>query len=218
MPVTDIPSTEYPELQTLELELCEYQSVWDDMRSYTLARNNESADQIWYCQHPSVYTLGLNGKRHHLLRQTNIPIVPVDRGGQITYHGPGQLIAYLLIDIDRLAIGVKELVTGIEQAIIDYLAGLGLHAERKKGAPGIYIEGAKIAALGLRVKKGRTYHGLSFNVDMDLSPFKDINPCGYEGMPVTQLTDLLGDKCPDIDQVKSTLHTHLCHHLGYNSD
>jgi len=217
MPATDAPSPGLPELQTCELGLCAYQTVWDDMRRYTQARDNNSADQIWYCQHHPVYTLGLNGKRHHLLQQTDIPVIPVDRGGQITYHGPGQLIAYLLIDINRLNISIKALVTGIEQAIIDYLAELGFRAERKQGAPGIYIKGAKIAALGLRVKKGRTYHGLSFNVDMDLSPFKDINPCGYEGMPVTQLADLLGDACPDMTQVKSTLHTHLSHQLGYNT-
>jgi len=216
MPVTDTPSTELPELQTLELGLCEYQTVWDDMRSYTQTRDNNSIDQIWYCQHHPVFTLGLNGKRHHLLQPTDIPVIPVDRGGQITYHGPGQLIAYLLIDINRLNISIKKLVTASEQAIINYLSELGLHAERKQGAPGIYIEGAKIAALGLRVKKGRTYHGLSFNVDMDLSPFKDINPCGYEGMPVTQLADLLVDTCPSIPQVKSALHAHLCHQLGYN--
>ena len=204
-------------LVTRDLGLRSYQPVWDEMRDYTQDRDSNSADQIWYLQHEPVYTLGLNGKRHHLLQQTDIPIVPVDRGGQITYHGPGQLIAYLLIDIDRLNIGVKELVSGIEQAIIDYLADFNLLTERMPGAPGIYIDGAKIAALGLRVKKGRTYHGLSLNVDMDLSPFKDINPCGYAGMPVTQLTDLLGAKCPTQEEVKSALHTHLCRQLGYNA-
>ncbi len=211
------PSTELPGLQTRDLGLCEYQAIWDDMRTYTHVRNNSSPDQFWYLQHPPVYTLGLNAKRHHLLRQTDIPVLPVDRGGQITYHGPGQLIAYLLLDINRLNISVKELVVVIEQAIIDYLADIGLPAERKKGAPGIYIEGAKIAALGLRVKKGRSYHGLSFNVDMDLSPFENINPCGYKDMPVTQLTELLGDACPALEQVKSALHTHLCQQLGYNA-
>lgn len=209
-------STELPRLQTCELGLCEYQPVWDDMRSYTQARDNNSPDQFWYLQHHAVYTLGLNGKRHHLLKQTDIPVLPVDRGGQITYHGPGQLIVYLLLDIDRLNISVKELVIGIEQAIIDYLADVGLQAERKKGAPGIYIGGAKIAALGLRVKKGRSYHGLSLNVDMDLSPFTAINPCGYEDLAVTQLAELLGDTCPGLEQVKSALHAHLCQQLGYN--
>lgn len=204
-------------LQTRDLGLCEYQPIWEEMRSYTEARDRSSADQIWYLQHPPVYTLGLNGKRHHLLNRTDIPVVPVDRGGQITYHGPGQLMAYLLIDINRLNIGIKDLVAAIEQAIIDYLLELGINAERKAGAPGIYVAGAKIAALGLRVKKGRTYHGLSFNVDMDLSPFADINPCGYEGMPVTQLADLLGDSCLSMAEVKSALHTHLCRQLGYNA-
>ena len=210
-------STDMPALKTRNLGLCDYQPVWDDMCDYTQRRDNNSPDQIWYLQHEPVYTLGLNGKRHHLLQPTDIPVIPVDRGGQITYHGPGQLVAYLLIDIDRLNIGVKELVSAIEQAIIDYLADLGLDAERMAGAPGIYINGAKIAALGLRVKKGRTYHGLSFNIDMELAPFTNINPCGYEGMPVTQLADLLGVECPRLDEVKSALHIHLCRHLGYNA-
>ena len=206
-----------PELQIRDLDLCEYQVIWDDMRTYTATRSQNSPDQIWYLQHHPVYTLGLNGKRHHLINSTSIPVIAVDRGGQITYHGPGQLVAYLLIDIDRLKLGIKDLVTAIEQAIIDYLAQLGISAERQSGAPGIYVDGAKIAALGLRVKKGKTYHGLSFNVDMDLSPFADINPCGYEGMPVTQLSDLLGKSCPNLNEVKSALHTHLCRQLGYNA-
>jgi lipoyl(octanoyl) transferase len=208
---------ESPAINVRELGLCDYQSIWDEMRQYTLARDHHSPDQIWYLQHHPVFTLGLNGKHHHLLNKSDIPVIEVDRGGQITYHGPGQLVAYLLIDINRLDIGIKELVRDMEQAIIDYLSTYGINAKRMAGAPGIYVDGAKIAALGLRVKKGRTYHGLSFNVDMDVSPFNDINPCGYEGMPVTQLADLLGNKCPAIDRVKSELHAQLCRQLGYNA-
>lgn len=200
-----------------ELGLCSYQPVWEEMREYSLARESGSPDQVWYLQHHPVFTLGLNGKKHHLLHKTDIPVIPVDRGGQITYHGPGQLVGYLLIDINRRKIGVKELVTGIEQSIINFLADFNIKAERKPGAPGIYVNGAKIAALGLRVKQGRTYHGLSFNVDMDLTPFTHINPCGYEGMPVTQLADLLGVKCPDLASVQSAIHSHLVHQLGYNA-
>jgi lipoyl(octanoyl) transferase len=213
-------STPDPETSLVirELEICDYLPIWEEMRDFTQSRNDQSLDQIWYLQHPPVYTLGLNGKQQHLLKQTDIPVIPVDRGGQITYHGPGQLVVYLLIDLERQNIGVKDMVAGIEQAVIDYLKELGIWAGRKSGAPGIYVEGAKIAALGLRIKKGRSYHGLSLNVDMDLTPFSDINPCGYEGMPVTQLADLLGDKCPDITEVRSGLHDHLCQQLGYNAD
>jgi lipoyl(octanoyl) transferase len=187
------------------------------MRDYTLARDQHSPDQIWYLQHSPVYTLGLNGKRQHLLQSTDIPVINVDRGGQITYHAPGQLVAYLLIDIQRLGIGVKDLVAILEQSTLDYLMEYGIRAARKEGAPGIYVDGAKIAALGLRVKQGKTYHGLSFNIDMDLTPFNDINPCGYEGMPVTQLATILGTECPTIEKVKSDLHAHFCRHLGYNA-
>ena len=214
---TSLHTIELPTLKTRELGVCDYQPVWDEMREYTLSRDIHSPDQIWYLQHTPVLTLGLNGKSHHLLNKTPVPVVEVDRGGQITYHGPGQLVAYLLIDLQRLDIGIKDLVAGMEQAIIDYLSAYGINAERKAGAPGIYVDGAKIAALGLRVKKGRTYHGLSFNIDMDLSPFSDINPCGYEGMPVTQLKDLLGEECPALEQVKAGVHAHLCRQLGYNA-
>ena len=216
-PGTSSHTMELPALKTRELGVCEYQPIWDEMREYTLSRNTYSPDQIWYLQHTPVFTLGLNGKPHHLLNKTAIPVVEVDRGGQITYHGPGQLVAYLLVDINRLEIGIKDLVRYMEQAIIDYLSEFRITAERMPGAPGIYVDGSKIAALGLRVKNGRTYHGLSFNIDMDLSPFSDINPCGYEGMPVTQLKDLLGADCPALHKVKTELHAHLCRQLGYNA-
>jgi lipoic acid synthetase len=161
-----------------------------------------------------VYTLGLNGKREHLLRENEIPVVAVDRGGQVTYHGPGQAVAYILCDIQRLGLGVNEFVNRLEQSIIDLLDSYQISAQRKAGAPGVYVEGSKIAALGLRIKRGRSYHGLSLNVDMDLSPFADINPCGYPQQPVTQLKDLGIDK--DINEVNQQLIKHLQQNLGYN--
>ena len=201
-----------------QLGLCEYQETFAAMTELTAMRDAASRDEFWYLQHPPVYTLGLNGKRHHLLQETAIPLVETDRGGQITYHGPGQLVAYLLVDIGRRNLGIKEFVFHIEQALIDLLADYQIQAQRLAGAPGIYVAGAKIAALGLRVKHGRTYHGLALNLDMDLSPFTHINPCGYSNMPVTQLADLLGDQdMPGMETLTQQLHDHLCVQLGYNA-
>ena len=201
-----------------QLGLSDYQQICNDMVAFTAARDETTQDEIWFLQHHPVYTLGLNGKRHHLLHDTSIPVVQTDRGGQITYHGPGQLVGYLLVDIARRHLGIKEFVFHIEQAVINFLADYQIHAERLAGAPGIYVQGAKIAALGLRVKQGRTYHGLALNLDMDLTPFKHINPCGYSNMPVTQLKDLLAMSSPmDIEQVSTQLYQHLCQELGYNS-
>jgi len=157
------------------------------MQQFTAARDADTPDEIWLCEHPPVFTLGLAGKREHLLRDIGIPLVKIDRGGQITYHGPGQLVAYLLLDIKRRNLTVKGLVQRMEQAVIDLLAGQGIGATRLAGAPGVYVGDAKIAALGLKVKNGCCYHGLALNVAMDLAPFEAINPCGYEGMAVTQL-------------------------------
>jgi lipoyl(octanoyl) transferase len=167
----------------------DYAPAWEAMRVFTAAREADTPDEIWLVEHPPVYTLGQAGKPEHLLRSTDIPLVKSDRGGQITYHGPGQLVAYLLIDLARRGLKVRELVSIMEQALIDCLAGYGIHAERRAGAPGVYVNDAKIAALGLRVRQGRSYHGLSLNVDMDLTPFSWTNPCGYEGLKVTQLAD-----------------------------
>ena len=173
------------------LGVVDYAPALEAMRAYTTERGADSADQIWLLQHPPVYTLGQAGKPEHLLHNpTAIPLVHIDRGGQITYHGPGQLIAYLLIDLARRHIKVRELVQLMEQAIIDTLGHYGLVAERKNGAPGVYIDEAKIAALGLRVKNGCSYHGLAINVDVDLAPFSGINPCGYEGLKTIRMRDL----------------------------
>jgi lipoyl(octanoyl) transferase len=159
------------------------------MQDFTAARTPDTPDELWLLEHPPVFTLGQAGKREHLLRDIGVPVVPIDRGGQVTYHGPGQVVVYLLLDLKRRGYGVKELVRRMEQAVIDLLAEEGIRGERLEGAPGIYVNGAKIAALGLRVKGGCTYHGLALNVDMDLAPFQAINPCGYAGMAVTALSE-----------------------------
>lgn len=189
------------------LGLVDYEPTWQAMRTFTDARGPATPDELWLLQHPPVYTLGQAGRPEHLLRETDIPLVKIDRGGQITYHGPGQLVAYLLIDLHRRQLKVRELVQLMEQAVIDCLADYGLAAERKDGAPGVYIGGAKIAALGLRVRNGRSYHGLALNVDVDLAPFSWINPCGYEGLETIRLKDL--GVADDVDHVGERLLGHL---------
>ncbi len=168
----------------------EYAPTWRAMQDFTARRTSDTPDEIWLLEHPPVYTQGQAGKSEHLIAATDIPVVPIDRGGQITYHGPGQVVAYVLVDLRRRGYGIRELVTRMEQGVIDLLAAHGVVAGRLPGAPGVYVEGAKIAALGLRVKHGCAYHGLALNVDMDLAPFAAINPCGYAGMRVAQCRDL----------------------------
>ncbi|MBT9613254.1 MAG: lipoyl(octanoyl) transferase LipB [Burkholderiales bacterium] len=168
----------------------DYEPTWHAMQAFTAARGPDTPDEIWLLEHPPVFTLGLAGKREHILQTTDIPIIPIDRGGQVTYHGPGQVVAYLLLDLKRRGYGVRELVARMEQAVIDLLAGYAITAERRERAPGVYVSGQKIAALGLRIKHGMSYHGLALNVDMDLTPFTYINPCGYAGLEATQLKDL----------------------------
>jgi lipoyl(octanoyl) transferase len=168
----------------------EYEPTWQAMQSFTASRQPETPDELWIVEHPPVYTLGQAGKPEHVLQDIGIPIVKIDRGGQVTYHGPGQVVIYLLLDLSRLKIKVRELVIAIEQAVIDFLASHEVTAERRDGAPGVYVGEAKIAALGLKIKNGCSYHGLSLNVDMDLSPFAAINPCGYAGLKVIQTKDL----------------------------
>ena len=160
------------------------------MQDFTQSRDQSTPDEIWLLEHPPVFTLGLAGKPEHVLDAGDIPVIHIDRGGQVTYHGPGQLVAYLLLDLKRRGYGVRELVRRMEEAVIGLLAEDGIAAERKSGAPGVYVDCAKIAALGLRVKRGCCYHGLALNVDMDLEPFSRINPCGYPGLAVTQTKDL----------------------------
>lgn len=177
-------------MQIHNLGLRPYQEIWDAMRACTAARDADSADQIWLVQHPSVYTQGQAGKPEHLLAPGDIPVIQIDRGGQITYHGPGQSVMYLLLDLRRAGIGIRALVSLIEESVIGYLQELGIRAQSRIDAPGVYVDGKKIASLGLRVRGGCTYHGVALNVDMDLEPFSRINPCGLVGMQMTQLRDL----------------------------
>ncbi|HMV06801.1 MAG TPA: lipoyl(octanoyl) transferase LipB [Accumulibacter sp.] len=177
-------------LRIRNLGRCEYRQTWQAMVDFTLARTAETDDEIWCCEHPPVFTLGQAGRPEHLLADIGIPLVRTDRGGQITYHGPGQVVIYLLLDLNRRRLKVREVVTLIEQSVIEFLAGHGIAAQRRTAAPGVYVGSAKIAALGLRVRRACCYHGLSLNVDMDLAPFAAINPCGYPGLQVTQTSDL----------------------------
>jgi lipoyl(octanoyl) transferase len=184
------------------------------MQAFTDARDETTADELWVVEHPGVFTQGQAGKAEHILDAGDIPVIQVDRGGQVTYHGPGQIVMYPLIDIKRLGLGVKALVSGIEQAIIDVLSGYGVEAGRLENAPGVYVDGVKIASLGLRIRKGRSFHGLAFNVDMDLGPFSRINPCGFENLQVTSLAALVGQV--DMDEVEGRLLRRLARALGYN--
>jgi lipoic acid synthetase len=168
----------------------EYEPTWREMQRITDTRDADTPDEIWLLEHPPVFTLGLNGDPGHVLAAGDIPVVQIDRGGQVTYHGPGQLVVYPLIDIRRAGLGVRDLVTALERAVIDYCASLGIAAECRKTAPGVYVEGRKIASVGLRIRRGASYHGLAFNVNMDLEPFQRINPCGYAGLQMTQLATL----------------------------
>ncbi|MCP3687293.1 MAG: lipoyl(octanoyl) transferase LipB, partial [Gammaproteobacteria bacterium] len=172
------------------LGMTDYNLTWEEMKDFTQQRDPEADDQIWITEHPAVFTQGLNGKAEHILNSGDIPVMQTDRGGQVSYHGPGQVLVYCLLDIYRLGFGVRALVTHIESAVISFLNAYGVGAQARTDAPGVYVDDAKIAALGLRIRKGCCYHGLSLNVDMDLSPFQRINPCGYENLAVTQLADL----------------------------
>ncbi|MFO1371210.1 MAG: lipoyl(octanoyl) transferase LipB [Candidatus Competibacteraceae bacterium] len=192
----------------------EYGPVFDAMRVFTDSRDAVTLDELWWVEHPPVFTQGLVGKAEHLLAPGAIPVVPVDRGGQVTYHGPGQVVVYCLLDVRRLRLGVRALVTVLEQAVIELLAAYGVTAHARPDAPGVYVADAKVAALGLRIRQGRSYHGLSLNVDMDLEPFTRINPCGYPGLRVTQLRDLGVMLTPDA--AAEDLLPRLGHRLGYS--
>lgn len=168
----------------------DYVETWAAMKDFTDRRNQDSLDELWVTEHAAVFTQGLNGKPEHLLNPGDIPVVQIDRGGQVTYHGPGQLLLYCLLDLNRRGLGIKGLVSQIENSVMELLQSYAISADTHSGAPGVYVDQAKIAALGLRIRKGCCYHGLSLNVDMDLEPFSRINPCGYKGLAVTQLVDL----------------------------
>ncbi len=201
------------DLVVRKLGLRDYEPVWPAMQAFTDGRDETTPDELWSVQHPPVFTLGQAGKREHVLAAGDIPVLQVDRGGQVTYHGPGQIVMYPLLDIRRLGLSVRGLVTLIEDAIIEVLAGYSVDAGRREGAPGVYVEGRKIAALGLRVRHARSFHGLAFNIDMDLEPFQRINPCGYEDLSVTSLNELT--EAP-FGEVENRLVGRLAQRLGYN--
>ncbi len=179
-----------PALTVRHLGLTDYVAAWHDMQAFTDTRGVNTPDELCFLEHPPVFTLGRNGKQEHLHNTGSIPVVNTDRGGQVTYHGPGQLIVYTLLNIKRRQLGVQSLVRILEQAVIDLLSDYSRSAQRRERAPGVYVDDRKLAALGLRIRKGCAFHGLSLNVDMDLSPFAMIDPCGYSGLEVTQLRDL----------------------------
>lgn len=202
------------DLQVRRLGLMDYERVWHAMQAFTNHRDTQTPDELWLVQHPPVFTQGQAGKAEHILAPGDIPVIQVDRGGQVTYHGPGQIVAYPLIDIKRLGMGVRELVRGIEQAIIQVLNSYDIQAGLIAGAPGVYIDGVKIASLGLRIRKGKSFHGLAFNIAMDLEPFQRINPCGFQGLQVTQLSALANEV--RISDVEERLLIRLAGVLGYN--
>jgi lipoyl(octanoyl) transferase len=201
-------------LRIRRLGRADYEPVWRAMQQFTDARTDATTDEIWLVEHPRVFTQGQAGKAEHVLAPGDIPVVQVDRGGQVTFHGPGQVVAYILVDIRRRALGVRALVCRIEEAIIRVLDHHGVTGERVPGAPGIYVGGAKIAALGLRIRRGCSFHGLAFNVDMDLEPFSRINPCGFRGLEVTQLVSFKSVRMSDIENL---LVDELATQLGYAS-
>lgn len=190
----------------------DYLTAWQEMQDFTERRTAETPDELWVLEHPPVFTLGRNGKDEHLLDPGDIPVIRVDRGGQVTYHGPGQLVVYTLLDLRRRQLGVQSLVNRLEQTVIDLLADYGIPAHRREQAPGVYVEGRKIAALGLRVRRGCSFHGLSLNVNMDLAPFARINPCGYRDLEVTQLADL--GLVTTVETISRPLLSHLGQQLG----
>jgi lipoyl(octanoyl) transferase len=199
----------------MHLGLVPYEPTWRAMQRFTDDRDPSTPDEIWTVEHPPVFTLGLNASREHLLSPGDIPVVQIDRGGQVTYHGPGQLVIYPLIDLRRQALGVRQLVVALENAIIAYVGELGVAASGSRDAPGVYVDGAKLASIGLRIRRGASYHGLALNVSLDLQPFERINVCGHRGLAVTRLADLCG--VSDVRAAAEGLTPHLCRELGFPS-
>lgn len=190
----------------------DYEPTWRAMQRFTDERNASTPDEIWFLEHPPVFTLGLNASPAHLLAPGDIPVVQIDRGGQVTYHGPGQLVVYPLVDLRRAKLGVRDVVTALERSVIQLAADFGISAEARREAPGIYVGGKKLGSVGLRIRRHSSYHGLAVNVNLDLEPFQRINPCGYQGLQVTQLADLGG---PDsVDRAADALEPHLLRALG----
>jgi lipoyl(octanoyl) transferase len=200
-----------PTIEVRSLGLRDYEPLWRAMQRFTDTRTPETADEIWFTEHPPVFTLGLNASPEHLLETGDIPVVQIDRGGQVTYHGPGMLMVYPLIDLKRLGLGVRDLVTALEQSVVDLAAGYGIDARAKPDAPGVYVADTKFASVGLRIRRGASYHGMALNVRVDLEPFLRINPCGYAGLEMTDLATLGGDS--DLDTVRDKLLPHFLRHL-----
>jgi lipoyl(octanoyl) transferase len=199
------------EIAIRNLGLQTYEPVWRAMQKFTDTRDATSRDEIWFCQHQPVFTLGLNTAPEHLLATGDIPVVQIDRGGQVTYHGPGQLMIYPLIDIRRAEIGVRDLVTALEQCVVDLAAEFDIAAASRCDAPGVYVDGAKLASVGLRIRRGASFHGMALNVDVDLEPFSRINPCGFQNLEVTDMNRLGAER--DLDIVRDRLLPHLLRHL-----
>ena len=191
-----------------------YEPVWRAMQDFTNTRDEHTPDEIWFCEHERVFTLGLNTKPEHLLAPGNIPVVQIDRGGQVTSHGPGQLMVYPLIDLRRAGLGVRDLVTALEQSVVDLAAGYGVAAASRPDAPGVYVDGVKLASVGLRIRRGSSFHGMTLHVAMDLEPFSRINPCGFENLQLTDIRRLGGDS--DLAIVRDKLLPHLEKHLGFD--
>ena len=182
-------------------------AVWEEMKRFTAERSRDTRDEVWFVEHPAIYTLGLNGNAAHILDAGDIPVLKVDRGGQVTYHGPGQLVAYTLLDLARLKLGIRSLVENLERAVVDTAAEYGIEARGRRDAPGVYVDGCKLAALGLKISRQCSYHGIALNVDMDLEPFSRINPCGFEALPVTDLSTL--GATMDMGRVREDLERNL---------
>ena len=196
------------------LGMVEYEPTWRAMEKFTLERGPETPDEIWFLEHTPVFTLGLAGKLEHVLAAGDIPVIHIDRGGQVTYHGPGQLVVYPLIDLKRLKLGVRALVEALENSVIDTLETYGIRAHGRRDAPGVYVDARKVCSIGIRVRRGCSYHGIAFNVSMDLEPFTRINPCGYAGLEMTQVSALDGPS--NVRQVADDLTPALLERLGYN--
>ena len=195
-----------------DLGLQDYEPLWRRMQAFTDTRDRDTDDEIWFTEHPPVYTLGLNARREHLLAPDEIPVVQVDRGGQVTYHGPGQLMIYPLIDLRRARLGVRDLVTGLERAVIDVVAEYGIDAVARRDAPGVYVDGRKIASVGLRIRRGASFHGMALNIEMDLEPFNRIDPCGFAELEVTDLRGI--GIAAARNSIRDAMQARLLEHLG----
>lgn len=208
--MTARPTAQLPESKFLGQQ--DYVPCWQSMQKFTDDRDESTPDEIWFVEHPPVFTMGLNASDEHLLAPGDIPVVQIDRGGQVTYHGPGQLMVYPLLDIRRAKVGVRTLVTALEQSVVDLAADFGISAASRCDAPGVYVDGSKLASVGLRIRRGASFHGMALNVDADLQPFERINPCGYEGLEMTDLKSL--GVSLDLQQASQQLLPHFLRHLG----